>query len=117
MKPSANLRSSVNSLIRNLLVDDEFGSILRRSATRSIVVCVLATIAVLGEAGCSKAPGTVRPASLAPASMPRLGTVDERFESYNIEMVEVIGGGVLEPYFFSAPNKKHTTHPPAAKGV
>ena len=71
--------SSVNSLIRNLLIDDEFGSILRRHATRSIVVYMFATISVLGDAGCSKAPGTVRPRSLAPASMPRLGTVDERF--------------------------------------
>ncbi len=33
--------------------------------------------------------------SLDPAKMPRIGTVDERFQSYNIEMVEVIGG-VLE---------------------
>ena len=31
-------------------------------------------------------------ASLDPAKMPTIGTVDERFQSYNIEMVEVIGG-------------------------
>ena len=30
--------------------------------------------------------------SLDPAKMPAIGTVDERFDSYNIEMVEVIGG-------------------------
>ena len=28
--------------------------------------------------------------------MPRIGTVDERFQSYNIEMVEVTGGQILE---------------------
>jgi len=29
---------------------------------------------------------------IAPASMPRIGTIDQRFQSYNIEMVEVTGG-------------------------
>ncbi len=105
MNPSANLQFSVNSLIRNLLVDEEFGFILRRRATRSIVVCVFATISVFGDAGCSKAPGTVPPASLAPASMPHLGTVDERFASYNIEMVEVIGGRFWKPYLTASNSK------------
>jgi hypothetical protein len=36
--------------------------------------------------------------SLAPASMPRIGSVDERFQSYNIEMVEVTGGPFWKPY-------------------
>src|ERR1700693_441013 len=36
--------------------------------------------------------------SLDPAKMPAIGTVDERFQSYNIEMVEVIGGRFLKPY-------------------
>ena len=36
--------------------------------------------------------------SLAPASMARIGTVDERFQSYNIEMVEVTGGPFWKPY-------------------
>jgi hypothetical protein len=30
--------------------------------------------------------------------MPRLGTVDERFQSYNVEMVEVTGGNFWKPY-------------------
>jgi hypothetical protein len=30
--------------------------------------------------------------------MPATGTVDERFQSYNIEMVEVIGGRFWKPY-------------------
>jgi len=37
-------------------------------------------------------------ASLDPAKMPAIGTVDERFQSYNIEMVEVIGGRFWKPY-------------------
>jgi heparanase len=33
-----------------------------------------------------------------PAEMPRMGTVDERFQSYNVEMVEVTGGVFWKPY-------------------
>jgi Glycosyl hydrolase family 79, N-terminal domain len=35
---------------------------------------------------------------VAPASMARIGTVDERYQSYNIEMVEVTGGEFWKPY-------------------
>ena len=30
--------------------------------------------------------------------MKRIGTVDERFQSYNVEMVEVVGGEFWKPY-------------------
>src|SRR3954452_22645142 len=43
-------------------------------------------------------PAVAQPLSITPASMVRIGTVDERFESYNVEMVEVTGGRFLEPY-------------------
>jgi Glycosyl hydrolase family 79, N-terminal domain len=36
--------------------------------------------------------------SITPASMPRIGAVDERFQSYNIEMIEVTGGRFWKPY-------------------
>src|SRR5579862_6498023 len=36
--------------------------------------------------------------SLDPAKLPRTGTVDERFASYNIEMAEVTGGNFWKPY-------------------
>src|SRR5215475_3667875 len=36
--------------------------------------------------------------SLAPSNMPRVATIDERFQSYNIEMVEVTGGAFWKPY-------------------
>ena len=35
---------------------------------------------------------------LAPTIMARLGSIDERFQSYNIEMVEVTGGHFWRPY-------------------
>src|SRR5258708_28306134 len=36
--------------------------------------------------------------SVAPAGMARIGKVDERFQSYNVEMVEVTGGRFWKPY-------------------
>jgi heparanase len=36
--------------------------------------------------------------SVNPSSMPRLGTVDTRYQSYNVEMVEVTGGRFWKPY-------------------
>jgi heparanase len=43
-------------------------------------------------------------ASLDPAKLPPIGTIDEHFQSYNIEMVEVIGGRFWKPYESSATN-------------
>jgi Glycosyl hydrolase family 79, N-terminal domain len=40
--------------------------------------------------------------SITPASMARIGAVDERFQSYNVEMVEVTGGRFWRPYGPSA---------------
>ncbi len=37
-------------------------------------------------------------ASLSPATMPAIATIDDRFESYNVEMAEVIGGKFWKPY-------------------
>ncbi|HCS43035.1 MAG TPA: hypothetical protein DIW52_09450 [Pseudomonas sp.] len=35
---------------------------------------------------------------LAPATMKRVGTIDERYQSYNVEMLEVTGGKFWKPY-------------------
>jgi hypothetical protein len=35
---------------------------------------------------------------LSPQTMPRVATVDERFQSYNVEMLEVTGGRFWKPY-------------------
>lgn len=37
-------------------------------------------------------------AQVSPASMARIGTVDERFQSFNVEMIEVTGGRFWKPY-------------------
>src|SRR5271170_7181595 len=60
--------------------------------------CAVVTFVALGFAACSKAPGPGSPGRIDAASLRRIGTVDERFQSYNIEMVEVIGGRFWKPY-------------------
>lgn len=47
---------------------------------------------------------------VAPAQMPRVGTVSDRFQSYNIEMVEVTGGRFWAPY-------DHGKNPVSAAGT
>ena len=33
-----------------------------------------------------------------PSQMKQIGSVDERYQSYNVEMVEVVGGQFWKPY-------------------
>src|SRR5436305_415175 len=55
----------------------------------------VAAVAGLGSSlGLCAGPVT----AVAPAKMPRVGTIDERFQSYNIEMLEVTGGRFWAPY-------------------
>ena len=62
-------------------------------------LCGSATLLILGGVACSKAPRSSSSAgAIAPENMPRIGTVDDRFQSYNIEMVEVTGGRFWKPY-------------------
>jgi hypothetical protein len=60
--------------------------------------------AILWSLALTCAPTVAAEISLAPASMPRIGSVDERFQSYNIEMVEVTGGPFWKPYGTPASN-------------
>ncbi|HLG79483.1 MAG TPA: hypothetical protein VKY22_00585 [Bradyrhizobium sp.] len=53
----------------------------------------IVTLAIL--LACSGASGQQ---AIMPRSMPRLGEVDARFQSYNIEMVTVTGGRFWKPY-------------------
>jgi hypothetical protein len=53
---------------------------------------------LLGAANCFAGQGATPPTRLNPIAMPRIGVVDERYQSYNIEMVEVTGGRFWKPY-------------------
>ena len=75
----------------------------RNPGLRTFVIAALCAVSVVFLT--TRLTGQV--VSLDPAKMPRVGTVDERFQSYNIEMVEVIGGRFWKPYG-STTNKSKT---------
>ena len=45
----------------------------------------------LANSGCSKMPAGPPAVSITPASMKQIASVDERYQSFNIEMIEVTG--------------------------
>jgi hypothetical protein len=49
--------------------------------------------------------------TIAPAKMPRIATVDPRFASYNVEMVEVTGGRFWKPYKSSTQTPQASNSP------
>lgn len=59
--------------------------------THVVPVFAVATLATVASWGAD-------PVTLDPARMPRVGQVDARFQSYNVEMVEVTGGRFWAPY-------------------
>src|SRR3954452_20343983 len=72
--------------------------------------------AALFAAGCRSgaardAPPAGEAVALAPAAMPRVGTVDERFQSYNVEMLEVTGGKFWKPYESDGTSPAHPRRP------
>ncbi len=58
------------------------------------------------------AVGEVDARALSPSTLPTLTTIDERFQSYNVEMAEVIGGKFWKPY---AKGQATTTAKPITK--
>ncbi len=73
------------------------------------------TLFVLGVASGSARLGA-QVASVDPAKMRRIGTVDERFQSYNIEMVEIIGGRFWKPYTTNNANTSKAQPPAQQSG-
>ncbi|MGN6310335.1 MAG: hypothetical protein ACTHNN_12340 [Xanthobacteraceae bacterium] len=67
----------------------------RRRHCRKLAVLGIGAALFAATAGAGMA---AEPVALAPSAMPRIGTVDARFQSYNIEMVEVTGGRFWKPY-------------------
>jgi heparanase 1 len=55
------------------------------------------------------ASGQAAAETISPSTLPQLTTIDERFQSYNVEMAEVIGGNFWKPY--SARKPKTATKP------
>jgi hypothetical protein len=69
----------------------------------------LISILLAASAGSAGLAGEL---SVTPASMARIGTIDERYQSYNIEMVEVTGGEFWRPY---GPERGVQAAPPPKK--
>jgi len=66
--------------------------------TRSSCFKVGLAVAITTLAGILKAAAQMPALSLQPSQLPRLATIDDRFQSYNVEMVEVTGGNFWKPY-------------------
>ena len=70
---------------------------LVKKKNASILLEAVAMAAITVPAYSSSAAGNPS-APVAPASMARIGSVDERFQSFNVEMIEVTGGKFWKPY-------------------
>ena len=68
------------------------------SSTHRFARSCCAAVLVLGAPLCAPPARGQEPTAVAPGKMVRTGTVDERFQSYNVEMVEVTGGRFWAPY-------------------
>jgi hypothetical protein len=66
--------------------------------TKSNCFKVAMGVVIAALTGIQKAAAQVPTVSVDPSRLPRLGTIDERFQSYNVEMVEVTGGKFWKPY-------------------
>jgi hypothetical protein len=69
-----------------------------RQVRRSIRVYAIRVIAAAALAVATWCEACADGAIVVPASMKAIGTVDARFQSYNIEMVEITGGRFWKPY-------------------
>jgi len=77
-------------------------------SNNELISWILISALLLLSVSCQSTPNTQSnatvnksPASanaLAPANMSRVGTIDERYQSYNVEMLEVTGGKFWKPY-------------------
>lgn len=68
------------------------------SARKFVAIFAIGTLAVFRVTASFVALSATAPVSLAPGVMPRMGTVDERSQSFNIEMLEGTGGNFWKPY-------------------
>jgi heparanase 1 len=66
--------------------------------TRDIGCLLIVITTTLANSGCSKMPAGPPAVSITPASMQQIASVDERYQSFNIEMIEVTGGRFWKPY-------------------
>ena len=83
-------RSTSTALSR----DPQPGNVCIPGGLIGLIACLTSTVLVVLV--CPQALAGAP--SVTPATMAWVGTVDERFQSYNVEMVEVTGGRFWKPY-------------------
>lgn len=82
----------------------------------ALLVIGCSVFQLLGVAMSSRGQASA-PLHIAPATLQRIATVDERYQSYNVEMAEVIGGNFWKPYTKArlAEMKAKAKAPPSAR--
>lgn len=79
-----------------------------------ISLCGLITVTACMEQGKSTENGKANDSSITinPKDMKYIGSVDERYQSYNVEMAEVVGGAFWKPYHLmdSLPSAETTSN-------
>src|SRR5687768_14212163 len=70
----------------------------RRAAVMTFMILIGVAIAACRDSGERARQTTAAATAIAPATMKRVGSVDERYQSYNVEMLEVTGGKFWKPY-------------------
>ena len=73
--------------------------------------CVSALSALLVVFPSTLSLAQASPAALQPGKMPVIATIDERFQSYNVEMIEITGGRFWAPYKQDKAAPADTTQP------
>lgn len=63
-----------------------------------IIPPLLIALAALLMGSAYTRSAAAQPVTVSPTTMPRVATVDQRYQSYNVEMAEVIGGQFWKPY-------------------
>ena len=63
-----------------------------------LLFCLSATLGLSARSVLSADSDAAASDTIAPEKMPAIGTVDERYQSYNVEMLEVTGGKFWRPY-------------------
>ena len=72
----------------------------------------LIVLAIFGTVSMTAFFAGAQSVSLDPAKMRRIGTIDERFQSYNVEMLEVTGGSSGSPIALPRNKRVDRRHPP-----
>ena len=65
---------------------------------RIVELCAGVALAILATALLRPGASVAQSFALAPSTMPRIDAVSERYQSYNVETIEVTGGRFWKPY-------------------